>query len=274
MHCAIPDNNPAARGFTLIELAVALVVVAMILGSILVPLTTQVAQRKTGDTEKVLEDVKEALLGFAIARGRLPCPATAASNGIESPAGGSTSSVPCTISNGFVPAATLGLQTATVPPAMLGRPVTDPPQSGYAIDSWGVPIRYAVTTANPVSSPLAERNAFTAANGIRTAGMAVLLPDLYVCPSSTGIAGSPPICNPYLANTAVAVIFSRGPNGATGCPVPLTCVDEAENTDSDRAFVSRVRTDRNAANGEFDDIVTWVSPHVLYSRMLNAGQLP
>jgi hypothetical protein len=29
----------------------------------------------------------------------------------------------------------------------------------------------------------------------------------------------------------------------------------------------------NAAGGEFDDIVTWISPSVLYSRLVSAGAL-
>lgn len=64
------------RGFTLIELAVAVVVIAILLGSILVPLTTQVEQRKISETRKALEEIREALIGFAIINGRLPCPDT------------------------------------------------------------------------------------------------------------------------------------------------------------------------------------------------------
>lgn len=64
------------QGFSLIELAVAVLVIAILLGSILVPLNTQVEQRKTSDTRKALEEIREALIGFAIINGRLPCPDT------------------------------------------------------------------------------------------------------------------------------------------------------------------------------------------------------
>ncbi|MCF8184500.1 MAG: hypothetical protein K9J43_05940, partial [Polynucleobacter sp.] len=47
----------------------------------------------------------DALLGYAAINGRLPCPATAASNGAESPIGGGVCTNPY---NGFLPAATLG----------------------------------------------------------------------------------------------------------------------------------------------------------------------
>ena len=243
---ALPSR---ARGFSLIELAVAVVVIVIFLGSILVPLTTQVAQRKTSDTQKALEEIKEALLGFAIAQGRLPCPASAASNGVESYVGVVGAS-PCTNPyDGFVPAATLGLAA------------TD--GQGYAIDAWSTRIRYAVTTANA--------NAFTAANGMRTTGMAALLPDLYVCASSTGITAND--CGGAantLVGTAPAVIYSLGPNWATGG----TSADEAANLNNDRVLVFHVRSDPGVASGEFDDIVTWLSANVLYSRMVSAGQLP
>lgn len=244
-------------GFSLIELAVVLVIIAIFLSAILVPLTTQVAQRKTSDTQKTLEEIREALLGYAIARGQLPCPASSTSNGIESPSGGGTCTNPY---NGYVPAATLGLQA------------TD--SQGYSIDAWGTRIRYAVT------KDASNTFTFTTANGMRNAtltGMAsTYAPDLYVCPTSTGITTT--TCgtgNPYLTNSAVAVIYSLGPNYATGG----TGADEAANpnpnsANNDRVFVYHTRSDSVAANGEFDDIVIWLSANVLFSRMVSAGQLP
>ena len=67
MHCP-------QRGFSLIELAVVVLVITLLLGSILVPLTTQVEQRKVSDTRRALDEIREALVGFAIINGRLPCP--------------------------------------------------------------------------------------------------------------------------------------------------------------------------------------------------------
>ena len=60
------------RGFTLIEMAVALFIITLVLGSILVPLNTQVEQRKTTDTQRILAHAMEALAGFAAVNGRLP----------------------------------------------------------------------------------------------------------------------------------------------------------------------------------------------------------
>src|SRR5664279_5024596 len=55
---------------------------------------------------KLMRQAQEALLGFAAMNGRLPCPATAGSGGIESPIGGGVCLAPY---SGFLPAATLQL---------------------------------------------------------------------------------------------------------------------------------------------------------------------
>ena len=108
-------------GFTLIELAVVIVVIALLLGSILVPLTSQVEQRKVLETQKTLDEIKEALIGFAMINGRLPRPATSSSDGTER--GNCTTELECT---GFIPWTALGVSK---------------------VDSYGKIIRYSVTPA-------------------------------------------------------------------------------------------------------------------------------
>ena len=62
-------------GFTLIELAIVLVVLGLLLGGLLMPLATQVDIVRIKKTNDSLDKVQEALLGFAIINGnRLPCP--------------------------------------------------------------------------------------------------------------------------------------------------------------------------------------------------------
>ena len=259
--------NVRTQGFTLIELAVALFVLMLLLGSIIVPLTTQVEQRKISDSRKVLDDARDALLGFAAANGRLPCPASAASNGNEGfDTGGSAANGMCAGGgapngfHGFLPAATLGL-TAT-------------DSQGYAVDGWGIEqnrLRYAVAnqTVNGIANPL------TTSNGMRSAGLTALTaaPFLYVCNSGAGVTAVNCGTAVALSSNAMAVIYSVGANAATGG----TSVHEAQNPNpnggsADRIFVSRDRSD--VAGSEFDDLVTWIGTSPLFNRLIAAGQLP
>lgn len=249
------------KGFTLIEMAVVLLVVTLLLGGLLVPLTTQIEQQKISETQKLLEEAKEALIGFALANGRLPCPASANSNGQESfAAGGSAVDGNCSnFFDGFLPAATLGF-----------NPVDS---NGYAIDGWGLPqnrIHYAVakTTVNDIPFP------FTQTDGMKSATMSKISDAdlLYVCASAPTVATS---CGAAttLTDKAIFVVYSVGKNAATGG----TGSDEAANPNpnspnNDRVFVSH--TQSAAAGNEFDDIVTWLSPHILFNRMITAGRLP
>jgi prepilin-type N-terminal cleavage/methylation domain-containing protein len=62
-------------GFTLIEIAVVLTIVALLIGGLLIPLTTQIDIAKIQSTEKTLAQVKTALTHYAVSNNRLPCPA-------------------------------------------------------------------------------------------------------------------------------------------------------------------------------------------------------
>jgi prepilin-type N-terminal cleavage/methylation domain-containing protein len=262
------------RGFTILELAITLAIIAVLAVGILVPFVAQVSQRKVADTERILEQAKEALLGYATATGRLPCPATAASKGVESfAAGGNVANGNCTLTGthfiGFLPAATLGF--------------TPIDSGGYAIDGWATTlnrIRYAVAN-QPVNG---SANPFTRTDGMRDATPAQLATAdlLVVCSSGTGAVAATPACGGAavtLTRNAPAVLWSNGANAATGG----TSVDEAQNPHSngsaspaygsaDRIFVSR--TSGDTVGAEFDDIVTWLSIGNLVSRMVLGGQLP
>jgi len=258
----------------MIEMAVAIVVIALLLGGILVPLQTQVEIRKYDETQRIVDQAREALLGYAAAYGYFPCPADYAGGSSGAEAVGSTH----TSGTGTCPATVTALGATGVyigylPAVTLGFTPTD--ASGYAVDAWGLAqnrIRYAVSssTVNGVNRP------FTTVNGMRNAGMSNIMGStvlLNVCNTATGSTTTSCAAGATLASNAIAVIWSLGPNAATTGGISA---HEAENVEAlasaDRVFVRRDLS--KVAGAEFDDVVTWISPPMLFNRLIAAGQLP
>lgn len=249
-----------------------MVILSFLLVIVGVPIATQLEQQRTTETNKQLEVIKEALIGFAISSGRLPCPATNASSGVESFAPlGTAANGNCTQFVGMVPAATLGLSP------------TD--NSGFAVDAWGLPqnrIRYGVsnrtiTAGTPTACTVTvARPILTSTNGMQNATMSCLSDStvalLTVCATTpTGAPGAATNCTTPLSNKAPFVVFSMGKNAAVGG----AGTDETHNLDTtDAYFVSHTPTQTGAPGGEFDDIVTWGSLNTLFARMVQAGKLP
>jgi prepilin-type N-terminal cleavage/methylation domain-containing protein len=100
-----------AHGFTLAELAIVLVIVALLVGSLLAPLSTQIDSRNLADTRRALAEIRETILGYAVVNGRLPCPALAnvASGAAGAGLEGTRAASGCTNIAGVVPWATLGV---------------------------------------------------------------------------------------------------------------------------------------------------------------------
>ena len=233
----------------MIEVALVMIILSLAIGGALVPLNARIDQQRLFETTKILNDINDALAGFAMRNGRLPCPASITSNGIESPQGGGV----CTQAyNGYVPAVSLGLGHLDA--------------QGYILDAWDNRMRYAVAK---VSS-----SAFTTTDGMKKAGLATLQSELHVCVSATGTSASN--CGTATSLTSAdqnappAVIFSLGKNRAAGG----TSADEKANLDNNAVFISHTPTPIDAPAGEFDDVVIWLSPNILYGQMVNAGQLP
>jgi type II secretory pathway pseudopilin PulG len=254
---ALTINTAQQQGFTIIEQAVSLSVIALLLGTIMVPLQTQLENRKIDETRRMLEVAQDMLLGYAAANGYFPCPASATSNGQE-PVGTDHVSGACPVWHGFLPAALLGF-----------RP-TD--AQGYALDAWEAApnrIRYAVSSG----AVGGVARTLTRVNGMRSVPLASFgaTPFLYVCQSGNGASANDCGSAVTLASNAAVVVWSVGANGAKGG----TSVHEAQNPNpnggsADRVFVSRGLS--NVEGHEFDDLVAWLPATVLVSRLLAAGQ--
>jgi prepilin-type N-terminal cleavage/methylation domain-containing protein len=259
------------RGFTLVELAVVLAIVGLLLGSLIYTLSAQQDQRAREQTQRSLEQAREALLGFAVANGRLPCPASAASSGIESPAGGGA----CTnYTDGFLPAVTLGFQ-----------PVDS---DGFGLDAWNNRIRYAVAQNLNIATCAGTSAVphFTVKATLKQNGMSCQpnSSELLICKSTQSApAPAPGSCGPAAnavtsQSTVVAIVFSPGKNYALAPTAALAAAagkaDEAANLDGNTVFISHTPAPTGATGGEFDDMVVWIPVGVLYGRLASAGVLP
>jgi len=231
------------RGFSILEMAVVLIILSTLLGGLLVSFSEVQESKNRNEAEQQVAQIVEALYGFAQTNGRLPCPATAASGGFEAPVGGGA----CTQRFGFIPSATLGLTGSVDALALL----TDP---------WLSPYRYAVTNSNG--------NAFTTANGMRTATIPILAPAFRVCAQAA--------CTAVIANTVPAVVLSLGSDWST---FTGAAVDATENSGEVTVAGFRHGNDNDFVStgyieAVFDDVISWITPSILYTRMISAGQLP
>jgi prepilin-type N-terminal cleavage/methylation domain-containing protein len=96
-------------GFTLVEMAIVLAIVAVLLGGLLPTISSQIEQQHRNETRKQLDEIKEALIGYTIINGSLPCPTTttdpaSANYGIADAACSAN-----TASDGYLPWKTLGV---------------------------------------------------------------------------------------------------------------------------------------------------------------------
>ena len=257
-------------GFTLVELAVVIAILGLVVGTFLAPLRAQIDAARIREAERALGEIREALVGYAITRGALPCP-DVVSDGVD----------------GAAPATCAGTALAGILPYQaLGVPRADP---------WGRLYGYRVTqeftnrvlTGQP---PAAGRLDLTDTGDITvltrgddpgTGGTVEL--------KHQGVATA-------LTRTAPALVLSVGPNGRGGvgavsgqalAPPPGGAADETENSDADATFVSRIHS--RGASGcddadessvppppscEFDDVVAWISTPVLMARLVEARVLP
>jgi len=258
-----------ASGFTLIELAIVVFVIGLLVAGLIGPVEVQLEARDRQRTRQMLEAATEALYGYALTEGRLPC-GDVDGDGLSDPPfdPGDADSAECDADARFLPWAELGLEPA---------------------DAWGNRLRYAVRAPEftwPDDDGTCDGGDFDlCAEGnfdVTTRGDDA---------ATSGIEGK----HPYPAATAsgvAAVLLSHGRNGfgATAADgsarpgVPAGNDDEAENADDDLDFVSRGYSrdqagcadddDESAPLCEFDDMLVTLSRAILNNRMVAAGQLP
>lgn len=226
-------NSP---GFTLVEMAVVLLILSLLAGSLSAGLSSHLARRAERATDDALDEARDTLLGYALRKGHFPCPAKGPQDGAED-RNGST----CTRQAGLLPWATLGIQ---------------------GVDGWSHRLRYAITPAytrnitsvDDGTIEIVTRNLDGAELKLTTAGG--LTPVLILSHGPNGLG-------------ATSADGNR-------LPAPQSGSDEARNADDNgRLFVSRSLSENpGAPGGAFDDRVTWISPNLIANHLIGANRLP
>jgi len=234
------------KGFSLIEMAIVMVILGLLLGGMMIPLSEQREVSQRQETERQLQEIRNALIGFAQANGRLPCPSdiNAVTPGVAQPT--------CDPAFFGVPYNTLGLQ-GTV-------------RNGALVDVWSRPIYYRLTSVPTVSAPIPPWLYARANIPLSGAPQG----DLVICNSSVGVtATNCGTSSVQLAANVVAVIFSEGPNHSSSadenqnaCPNPPATIPAC----LDPVFVNHTLTQT------FDDIVVWIPQPTLIYELSKAGQ--
>jgi prepilin-type N-terminal cleavage/methylation domain-containing protein len=263
------------EGFTLTELAIVLFIVSLLIGGMLVPLSAQMEVRGRQETEHALSVIREALIGFAVVNGRLPCPAPATlatgANGVgleatTAAAGTTNTTGPCGCTgatSGIASAGgtacddtTPGVVSGVLPWATLGLPEADYWSNRY---TYQVTTRFGrVASGQTTFGCTPTSNPTTAAFALCSSGAITV---------NTAVSGGT-----VFATNVPVIVVSHGKNGYGAYTMGGTVLagvtagsDEAENADADSVFIT---------NTAIDDHMIWVPMGILMGRMLSAGKLP
>lgn len=252
-------NRQSNSGFTLIEIAIVLLIVTIILGYTVAMFPIQQELKQYRQANQEMDKIIEALYAYAQVNGRLPCAdSIAAPDGIADPDDGND----CTANVGWyglLPAKTLGLDG-------------DYDANQSLLDPWGSPYRYQVSSDDDDVDGLGD---FVGTDEMNDVGIGNLAPDLEICTVNPSVNPNDTDCG--LANVTVvenipAVVHSLGRDGgAIASNIQVENTDNTLDGATDTVFVKTTRND--TAGTEFDDIVKWISPNILYSKMIEARQI-
>jgi type II secretory pathway pseudopilin PulG len=256
-------------GFTLAEVAIVLIIISLLMGSLLAPLSSKMKQEKIKQTEQILVDITEALLGYVVINRALPCPDTYNDGEEDREASGQCS----TFREGYLPWAALGLEAARK-------------------DAWGRPFRYRVeqnftedirklpdlTNITPFEIRTFRGKLLNTADTIDSNAVAIIFScgadgrpngrenpnDISGYPSheygndADGYFNAKAICdNPGIADrTYIQSPFLGNDNYIQPYP--------SENSHTDTILFRK----------EFDDILIWLPKSILINRLVVAGRWP
>jgi prepilin-type N-terminal cleavage/methylation domain-containing protein len=196
-------RRASTRGFTLLEMAIVLVIVGFLLSGMLGGMSALQSVQRDDGTRRQLDEMRNALITFATINGRLPCPAAPATS--EAVVGAGLERAPTLLgctggAAGAFPWATLGLQQT---------------------DAWGRRFSYRVTPAFARQAPAITLLAVgdNTVRNLSAVSLATQVPAVIVSHGADG-AGS---------RSRLGALAAAGSNAS-----------EQENADGDAIFVSDV----------------------------------
>ena len=263
-------------GFTLVEIAIVVLVVSILLGYTVAMFPVQQELKQYREVDREMDAIIEHLIGYAQVNGRLPCPDT---NGDINGTGvgvldgredtddlvGGVEPDNCKAFYGFVPSGTIGM--------------TGDLDDGFnLVDPWGQPYRYHVSPIDVGGDGLID---LVSPGGVRLEGLANVggALNLVICSDSTNPGANDTVCTGGAPETIVAdaavVIYSSGKDragAAFASNIQNENRDDFQDGRNDLVYTAGIRSD--VANAEYDDKVRWISPSLLFSKMIQAEQLP
>lgn len=240
-------NNPrsAQAGFSLIELSVVLVIIGLLVGGGIAAIDATRAQANRSDQADRLDRVRQAIYGFAMANGHIPCPDDLADGTPPDPDGREDRTAgDCSSDTGALPWHDLGLASR---------------------DAWGFPIVYHVDPVFADSSNLFE--------------LAEPPPSTVTVEDGNGneIAATPAVIlsvGPQGGQVWTSAGFACPGTDGDGAVTDGFSDDESANCDGDDRFIRTGYRTESAPAGRFDDMVIWLSAPLLKARLVEAGELP
>lgn len=245
------SNKLKNNGFTLIELAMVIMIGGILLGTLSSAILIYLKKTQINTTEQRLEKIDEAMQLFLSLNGRLPCPASL-TDGVDTATFGVEIAPDCSTAGAVLGTTRLTtgrggriIRIGTVPTRSINLP------DDYIADAWGQRFTYAVSEA--LASPGTYNRTEGAIFVVDTAGNSVITP----------------------AGSAHYVLISHGNNGFGATTLEgvagLTCDNttlEGENCNNDEVFRNSLLTSTANNANVFDDHV------ILRSNSVFGNEIP